>query len=624
MGFQMNHWSSCLVGACLVISNNLWAQQVQGLDAIRVASGLSSPVFVTAPPGDFNRLFIVQQNGVIRILNLNTGVLNTTPFLTISGLQAGGEQGLLGLAFDPAYATNGKFYVKCTVPGVSGAGTNQIRQYQVSSNPDVADTTPANIKTMLTIDQAQTNHNGGWIGFSPRINDDHNLYIADGDGGNGDDTGTGHLPPDGNAQNNTTLLGKMLRIHVDPTSGTYTIPADNPNPPPNPSPSPSPRREIWLLGLRNPYRNSFDRATGRMFIGDVGQNTREEIDVQQPTNPGGGENYGWRDREGFIQNPAYPTPAPTPTPNPPWVDPIIDYPRTIGRTVIGGYVYRGALFPQLQGVYVFGDYLGPNNGTARVFTLNYDGTVASNFQDITSPQLFPIPTTSGNISLINLSSIGEDAAGELYMTDIGSGSVYKISSMLVGAASRKIHGATAYDVDLPLTGNPGIECRSGGPNGNHTMVFKFAVALSTVGNAAITGTGGVSSRAIDATDGRQYIVNLTGVANAQNLTVTLASVTDVAGNISSSVSATMAVLTGDTNADKFCDAVDVSQVKSQSGNPVTSSNFREDVNLDNFIDAVDTSLVKSYSGTALGSAPSPVGSPARGSPRYKPVPRSKQ
>lgn len=622
MRFQVKCWRFCLLGAWVVISNNLSAQQVQGLDAIRVASGLSSPIFVTAPPGDFNRLFIVQQGGRIRILNLKTGLINATDFLSISDIVAGGEEGLLGLAFDPNYAATGKFYVDCTAPGGAfNAGITQIRQYQVSANPDIADTNPANVHVMLAFDQPQTNHKGGWIGFSPRAGDDHNLYIASGDGGNGDDQGTGHAPG-GNAQSTATLLGKMLRIHVDPITGTYTIPADNPYASPTPAPSPAPQREIWLLGLRNPYRDSFDRANGRMFIGDVGQNTREEVDVQQPTNPGGGENYGWRDREGFIQNPAYPTPTavPTPTPNPPRVDPIIDYPRTAGRTVIGGYVYRGTLFPALLGTYVFGDYLGPNNGPARVFTLNYDGTTASNFQDITG-QLFAIPTTSGNISLTNLSSLGEDAAGELYMTDIGSGNVYKISSMLVGAASRKIHGATAYDVDLPFTGNPGIECRSGGANGNYTMVFKFAVALSTIGNATVIGTGGVSGRVIDATDGRQYIVNLSGVANAQNLTVTLANVTDVAGNISSSVSATMAVLTGDTNADKFCDAVDVSQVKSQSGTAVTSSNFREDVNVDNFIDAVDVSLVKGYSGTALGSSPS---NPVRGSPRKKPVPRPKQ
>src|SRR5438270_1563694 len=263
-------------------ASNLHGQAVPGLDAIRVASGLNQPLFVIAPPGDFNRIFIVQQNGQIRILNLVTGTLNATSFLTISNLQTGGEQGLLGLAFDPNYATNGKFYVKCTAPGGAfNAGINQIRQYQVSANPDVADTTPANIKTMLSIDQPETNHNGGWIGFSPRLGDDHNLFIATGDGGSSNDAdgGVGHIEPGGNAQNKKTLLGKMLRIHVDPTSGTYTIPANNPFPTPSPSPSPATRAEIWLLGLRNPFRDSFDRATGRMLIGDVGQDSREEVDA---------------------------------------------------------------------------------------------------------------------------------------------------------------------------------------------------------------------------------------------------------------------------------------------------------------------------------------------------------
>src|SRR6266404_6428726 len=428
----------CLLVAAFATGEFLWAQAVPGLDAVRVASGLSSPLFVTAPPGDFDRLFIAQQGGAIRILNLKTGVLNATPFLTVSNILSGGEQGLLGLAFDPDYATNGKFYINCVAPGGAfSAGITQIRQYQVSANPDIADTTPSNIKTVLAFDQPEDNHNGGWVGFGPRSGDDHNLYIATGDGGNSNDFGTGHIEPGGNAQNKTTLLGKMLRIHVDPATGTYTIPANNPYATPSPSPSPTPRPEIWLIGLRNPFRDSFDRASGRMFIGDVGQDTREEVDVQQATNPGGGEDYGWRDREGFIQNPAFATATPTPTPNPPRVDPIFDYPHTTGRTVIGGYVYRGPQFLALQGVYVFGDYLGPSGGSARVFTLNYDGTSASNFQDITS-QLFPIPTTGGNVSLVNLSSFGEDAAVELYLTDIGNGNVYKLSPMLVGAASRKV------------------------------------------------------------------------------------------------------------------------------------------------------------------------------------------
>ena len=163
-----------------------------------------------------------------------------------------------------------------------------------------------------------------------------------------------------------------------------------------------------------------------MFVGDVGQSSREEIDVQQPTNPGGGENYGWRVREGSVQNPAYPG---TTTP-PGAIDPIFDYPRSVGRTVIGGYIYRGQQIPNLRGLYVFADYLGPDStpSTGQVFTLNYNGTIASNFQNITA-QLFP--TCVGGFTLSNPSSLGEDANGELYITDIGNGSVFKIVASAV-------------------------------------------------------------------------------------------------------------------------------------------------------------------------------------------------
>src|SRR5256884_7619579 len=180
----------CLLLAAFATGEFLYGQAVLGLDAVRVASGLSSPLFVTAPPGDFNRLFIVQQGGLIRILNLKTGSLNATPFLTVSNILTGGEQGLLGLAFDSDYATNGKFYVNCIAPGGAfNSGITQIRQYQVSSNPDIADITPTNIKTMLSFDQPQSNHNGGWIGFSQVAGDDHNLYIATRDRRNSKDFG---------------------------------------------------------------------------------------------------------------------------------------------------------------------------------------------------------------------------------------------------------------------------------------------------------------------------------------------------------------------------------------------------------------------------------------------------
>ena len=418
----------CLVLATISVSG-LQAGTAPGLDAVQVASGLTQPLFVTAPPGDFRRLFIVQQDGTIRILNLLTSTLNPAPFLTLTGLtDTRGEQGLLGMAFDPNYATNGKFYLNFTVPGGAfGNGVTHVSQFSVRGNPDIAD--PNSERILITFDHPESNHNGGWIGFSPRTGDANNLYIATGDGGAGNDQGTGHIEPDGNAQNLTTLLGKMLRIHVDSAAGTATIPSNNPF-----VGMSGARGEIWAFGLRNPFRNSFDRQTGRMFIGDVGQDTREEIDVQQATNAGGGENYGWRVREGSIQNPAFPG-SPTP---PGAIDPIFDYSHSVGQTIIGGYVYRGNRISDLRGVYVFGDY-----SAGQIFSFDYDGSNVSNFQTITS-QLFP--TSVGGFTLSHPSSLGEDANGELYITDIGNGSVFKIVSSAPRAMKSDFNGDGKADV----------------------------------------------------------------------------------------------------------------------------------------------------------------------------------
>jgi glucose/arabinose dehydrogenase len=456
---------------------SFFSPEAQALTAQRVATGLSQPVFVTAPPNDSAHIYIVLQTGRIMQLDLATGQLTT--WMTLTGLVTAGEQGLLGMAFDPDYATNGKFYLNFTVPGGAfGNGTTRVSQFQAplgnnlvaqlqtaepnrphpnrrkkrrrfptptptptptatpartptpTPTPAVTPTatptptptatptptptpngTPnqASERLLLRFDHPQANHNGGWMAFSPRTNDDHNLYIATGDGGGANDQGTGHIEPGGNAQSNVTLLGKMLRIKVNPSLGTYTIPTNNPF-----AASGTFRREIWAFGLRNPFRASFDRLTGRMFIGDVGQSTREEIDVQQPTNPGGGENYGWRLREGTIANPASVGGA-RPAGN---VEPILDYGRTTGGTVIGGYMYRGNAIPSLRGKYIFGDYVAE-----KIFSADYDGTTASNFQDITS-QLFP--TRTGGFNLSSPSSFGEDANGELYICDIATGNVYKI------------------------------------------------------------------------------------------------------------------------------------------------------------------------------------------------------
>jgi len=192
----------CLLILAAVSPADLRAQMVAELDAIRVASGLTRPLFVTAPPGDPRRLFIAQQDGRIRILNLATGMLNPMPFLTLTGLANGGEQGLLGMAFDPNYAANGKFYLNFTVPGGAfGNGVTHVSQFSVSADPNIAN--PTSERILLTFDHPQANHNGGWIAFSPRAGDANNLYIATGDGGGGNDQGTGHIYPGGNAQSLT-------------------------------------------------------------------------------------------------------------------------------------------------------------------------------------------------------------------------------------------------------------------------------------------------------------------------------------------------------------------------------------------------------------------------------------
>lgn len=281
----------------------------QDFSVERIATGLSRPVFLTAPPADTSRVFIVEQRsgstGRIQLLPLPSG--SATTFLSISPVATGSEQGLLGLAFHPDFATNGYFYVNFT----DAAGDTRIVRYHADGDPPTAD--PASATMVLSISQPQSNHNGGWMAFGP----DRYLYVATGDGGGGNDNGVGHTPEIGNAQDGTdNLLGKILRLDVDgddfPGDATrrYAIPDDNP------FVGEALDDEIWALGLRNPWRPSFDRATGDLYIADVGQGAREEIDVE-PANGSGGENYGWRLREGTIATPPMggvgdrPRPAPS-------------------------------------------------------------------------------------------------------------------------------------------------------------------------------------------------------------------------------------------------------------------------------------------------------------------------
>jgi glucose/arabinose dehydrogenase len=379
----------------------------------RIATGLSRPVFLTAPPGDTERLFILEQHaGRIRILRRSDHTLLATPFLTVSGLSTGNEQGLLGLAFDPDYAINGFFYVYITDPDA------RILRFQVSSDPDVADA--ASETPVISFTEPQANHNAGWIAFGP----DDLLYVATGDGGGADDNDAGHTSGTGNAQDTTdNLLGKILRIDpggddfpADPDLN-YAIPADNP------LVGVTGDDEIWVYGLRNPWRDSFDRATGDLYIGDVGQGSCEEIDVQ-PATSAGGENYGWRLREGTIATPTGGVGGARPAGA---IDPIFDYPHSIatcsgppagfvGIAITGGYVYRGPI-SELAGRYFFADY-----GTAKLWSLVWDGSDPSlfdgtNYTDLTDhsgdARFAPDVGTIDSVS-----SFGEDVDGNLYVLDL--------------------------------------------------------------------------------------------------------------------------------------------------------------------------------------------------------------
>ena len=220
--------------------------------------------------------FVAEQGGKIKIINLPSGTVNETPFLDITSEVGQGQgTGILGMAFDPNYAANGHFYVSYTIDrgGAFRLGVSYVARFTVSANPDVAD--PASEVTVITADQPQHDHNFDWIGFSPRAGDAGNLYISSGDGGNSEDQGPNHIEPGGNAQSTQTLLGKILRIHIE-DDGSYTIPPNNPF-----FGSDTEKQEIFAYGLRNPFRASFDPVSGDMLIGDVGEDDREEIDAQR-------------------------------------------------------------------------------------------------------------------------------------------------------------------------------------------------------------------------------------------------------------------------------------------------------------------------------------------------------
>ncbi len=342
-----------------------------------VAGGLSDPLLITSPPGDA-RLFVLERPGRIRILA--AGGLRARPFLDLRDLVNSGtaEQGLLGLAFAPDYATSRRFYVNYTDVN----GNTRVVRYLVSSDPDSADAGSAEV--ILAVDQPYANHNGGMLVFGS----DRMLYVGLGDGGGGGD-------PSGNGQNTGVLLGKILRLDVSGANG-YASPPDNPF-------AGSARPEIWAYGLRNPWRFSFDRANGDLYIADVGQNQYEEVDVAPAASGAGkGLNFGWNRMEGLhCYSPA------TGCDTSGLTLPVLEYDHQQGCAIIGGYVYRGSAIPGLRGHYLYADYC-----SKWVRSFRWSGG------KVTQPTSW---ATLGSQPL----SFGEDAAGELYI-GLQSGEVVRV------------------------------------------------------------------------------------------------------------------------------------------------------------------------------------------------------
>ena len=370
---------------------------VPPLKLTQVASGIKRPVLLKGAPGDNSRTYVVGQDGKIWIIK--NGVVSPTPFLDISAdvhqPSSGDERGLLGLAFHPKYDQNGRFFVYYTDTTNPAAGDQHLAEYKRSANdPDLAD--PKEVQTLFVEPDAEANHNGGMIEFSPS---DGFLYVGMGDGGGAGDKHPTDGSPPGNGQSLDTRWGKLLRLDVDSATKPYGIPAGN-------MPGSGVTQEIWDYGLRNPWRFSFDACTSDLYIGDVGQGAWEEIDIE-PVGQGN-KNYGWRRYEGkHCYNPQA-----CDLMDPQFTLPVVDYPHGPDCSVNGGFVYRGKSIPALRGTYFYGDYC-----TGNIWTLSWaNGTAAA-----------PILNADLHAGDKVFSSFGQDNLGEIYVLTL-PGVVYRIDA----------------------------------------------------------------------------------------------------------------------------------------------------------------------------------------------------
>jgi glucose/arabinose dehydrogenase len=562
-----------------------------------VTSGLASPVELV-PPGDGSgRLFIVQQQGAIKVLL--GGTVLSPDFLTVPNTN-GGERGLLGIAFHPDYASNRAFYVLYTcmtgapLPCASSGAVTLARFLRDPVNPNRAD--PASGVVILQVPHFDGNHNGGRLEFGP----DGYLYIGIGDGGLGGDTYRF-------SQNRCVLLGKILRIAVDGGTG-YTIPPDNPYAGSSCGAGTCP--EIWDFGLRNPWKFAFDRVTGDMIIGDVGQNAVEEVDFEPASSPGG-VNYGWGIYEGntcfndmYSRVPGQQGATTYPAycyvkdfdGSPGACEylagharPILTYPhnsQTGGFSLTGGFRYRGTN-PALKGYYFYADYVMSRYWVAR----------PDRFGSWTPELLF-----QQGSGVANPSSFGQDENGDLYIVSLG-GSIYAIDGPpLVNVTSRKTHGG-AGDFDLGIDTSRAVgdfvttEPRIGTNGGtSHLVVFTFWVSLADPGTPACVDAAGVTVGSCSVTfSGNEVRVLLDSIPENQRVQVSLSNVNGAGIN----VHASLGFLAGDMDGSGAVTASDILRTKGQVGQAPAPATFGYDADLSSAISSLDVDAVKARAGLSL-------------------------